>query len=274
MMSRFLLSLALTSLLAGCGPYRHDKPAPDASAGSVVEPKRTRRGNPPFYEVMGQRYYVSASSDGYRERGVASWYGKQFHGLPTASGEIYDMHQLTAAHKTLPIPTWVEVTNLSNGETVIVKVNDRGPFIDKRIIDLSFAAAQKLGMVRAGTSLVEVRALGAPAVTPDRVTARPTPAPETATTMAVQPPPAPSVASTEPLYLQVGAFGDPVNAQRLVNQLQGAGFDDVFTIAATDRTPVLHRVRIGPIASVARFDNLMGRLAELGFSEARLVTLY
>ncbi len=273
MMSRLLLSLALASLLAGCGPYRHDKPAPSASAGSVVEPKRSRRGNPPFYEVMGQRYYVSASSDGYSERGVASWYGKQFHGLPTASGEIYDMHQLTAAHKTLPIPTWVEVTNLSNGETVIVKVNDRGPFIDKRIIDLSFAAAQKLDMVRAGTSLVEVRALGAPAVTPDRVTARPAPAPETAAAM-VQPPSGPSAASPEPLYLQVGAFGDPVNAQRLVDELQGAGFDDVFTTAATDRTPVLHRVRIGPIASVARFDNLMGRLAALGFGEARLVTLH
>ena len=271
MTARLTFGLLAAALAAGCGPYRYTKPGPSPDADTVIQPTRTRAGNPPFYEVMGQRYYVSASSDGYREKGVASWYGKQFHGLPTASGEIYDMHELTAAHKTLPIPTWVEVTNLTNGKQVIVKVNDRGPFIDKRIIDLSFAAAQTLDMVRAGTSLVEVRALGAPAASPDQVTAR-TPARPAPASTTQQQSQAPATA-TQPLYLQVGAFGDQNNAERLADRLVGAGFDNVFVLAATDLTPALHRVRIGPIASVANFDTLMGRLAELGFGDARLVTL-
>ncbi len=264
------LSLLLVALtVAACGPYRYERPVEPSAAEGVIEPQRTRRGNPRFYEVMGQRYYVASSSDGYRERGVASWYGKQFHGLPTASGEIYDMHELTAAHKTLPIPTWVEVTNLANSERIIVKVNDRGPFIDNRIIDLSYAAAQRLGMVRAGTSLVEVRALGAPAVGPPETTAQTMALPEQELPAAsVEPPPA-----REPLYLQVGAFGELANARRAVERLEAAGFSDVFMASVTDRVPALHRVRIGPIQTVASFDELTGRLAQLGFGDARLVAL-
>ena len=273
MMFRLLPLLLMGLLATACGPYRYERAPDPQAAEQIIEPTRTRRGNPPFYEVMGQRYYVAASSDGYRERGVASWYGKKFHGQPTASGEIYDMYQLTAAHTTLPIPTWVEVTNLSNGEKVIVKVNDRGPFIDNRIIDLSYAAAQQLGMVRAGTSLVEVRALGAPAASPDTVTARPAPAP-TPDLVTASAAPRAQPAAPEPLYLQVGAFGDSGNARRLVERLQAEGFSDAFTVTATDRTPALHRVRIGPIASVERFDTLIGQLARLGYGDARLVTLH
>ena len=148
--------------LSGCAPYQVEAP-PAEQSRTVINPPRSDRGNPPFYEVYGHRYYVLATSDGYRERGVASWYGPDFHGKPTSGGERYDMHALTAAHKTLPIPTWVEVTNLANGKHVIVKINDRGPFVDNRIIDLSYRAAQELDMIRNGTARVEVRALGAPA---------------------------------------------------------------------------------------------------------------
>ena len=139
-------------------------------------------GSPQSYEVLGKRYDVRASSDGYRERGTASWYGHPFDGRATSSGEMYDMNEMTAAHATLPLPTWVEVTNLKNGKRVVVKVNDRGPFVDKRLIDLSYAAATKLDMVRDGTTRVEVRALpGPPAekTQPPRETAprKPTPPP-------------------------------------------------------------------------------------------------
>jgi rare lipoprotein A len=123
-----------------------------------VEP-RSRYGNPPFYEVFGKRYYVLSSSVAYVERGVASWYGPGFHKLRTSTGEPYDMYGMTAAHKTLPLPAYVRVTNLQNGRSVVVRVNDRGPFVGNRIIDLSYTAASRLDMLRNGTAMVEVRAL-------------------------------------------------------------------------------------------------------------------
>ena len=120
---------------------------------------RGRRGNPPFYEVFGKRYYVMAESDGWVERGTASWYGPGFHAASTSLGERYDMYAMTAAHKTLPIPCYAEVTNLRNGRKVVVRINDRGPFVGDRIIDLSYTAAAKLDMLLAGTAPVEVRVL-------------------------------------------------------------------------------------------------------------------
>jgi rare lipoprotein A len=123
-----------------------------------IEP-RSRYGNPPFYDVFGKRYYVLSSSVGYWERGVASWYGPGFHKVRTSTGEPYDMYGMTAAHKTLPLPAYVRVTNLQNGRSVVVRVNDRGPFVGNRIIDLSYTAAAKLDMLRNGTALVEVRAI-------------------------------------------------------------------------------------------------------------------
>ena len=148
------------ALLAGCASNQVEAPAArnrvDAGGGDT---ERSSSGNPPFYEVFGKRYYVLDSSAGYRERGIASWYGREFQGKRTSGGERFDMHDMTAAHKTLPIPTWVEVTNLENGRSVVVKVNDRGPFVDDRIIDLSYRAAQDLDMIRRGTARVQVRAL-------------------------------------------------------------------------------------------------------------------
>jgi rare lipoprotein A len=121
---------------------------------------RSASGNPPFYDVFGKRYFVLSSSDDYVERGVASWYGPGFHKVRTSTGEIYDMYGMTAAHKTLPLPAYVRVTNLQNGRSVVVRVNDRGPFVGNRIIDLSYTAAAKLDMLRNGTAMVEVRSVG------------------------------------------------------------------------------------------------------------------
>lgn len=163
--SRFLLYL-LTSLLISCGgPSVKDGPPPreiDVSkipdAVPRVEPI-TRAGNKSPYTVLGRTYRVLPTSSGYREQGLASWYGNKFHGRKTSNGETYNMYAMTAAHKTLPIPSYVRVTNLANGRQVIVRVNDRGPFHSERIIDLSYAAAKKLGFYQNGTGRVEVTAI-------------------------------------------------------------------------------------------------------------------
>lgn len=216
-----------------------------------VEP-RSAHGNPPFYDTMGKRYYVLGASDGYIERGVASWYGPTFHGVNTSSGERYDMYGMTAAHKTLPLPTYARITNLRNGRTIVVRINDRGPFVGNRLIDLSYTAAAKLDMLRDGTAFVEVRAL-TPSTPPDTLTrASETPAPT--------------------LYVQAGAFADPDNARRAIERLHAAGLSNAFIAppAPVADKPLLYKVRIGPINDVAAFDQLSARLATLGFAGARL----
>jgi len=128
--------------------------------------RKSSRGNMESYVVRGQRYFTMGSSQGYSARGLASWYGPNFHGRTASSGEVYDMYRLTAAHKTLPLPTYAKVTHMTSGRSVLVKINDRGPFSGDRIIDLSFAAALRLGMVNDGTAMVEIQAL-----TPEEVMA-------------------------------------------------------------------------------------------------------
>jgi rare lipoprotein A len=225
---------------------------PDAIADAVprAEP-RSAHGNPPFYDVLGQRYFVLPTASGYLERGVASWYGPTFHGGNTSSGEQYDMYGMTAAHKTLPLPTYARVTNLRNGKSIVVRINDRGPFVANRLIDLSYTAAAKLDMLREGTTLVEVRAL-TPGV------------PDDLARSAVSPPPA--------LYVQAGAFADVQNAQRALDKLHGAGLASAFLVPPVPGHTRLYRLRLGPVASVAEFDQLAARLAALGMQDARLAT--
>ena len=213
---------------------------------------RSAAGNPPFYEVFGQRYFVLESAVGFRERGVASWYGPGFHAERTSNGEPYDMYQMTAAHRTLPLPSYVRVTHLGNGRSVIVRVNDRGPFKDDRVIDLSYTAAAKLGMLESGTALVEVEALtpgasGAGAA----VGAAGTP-------------------SATPLYVQAGAFGVADNAERLAARLRSEGVEPVFVRADAVSGQPLYRVRVGPIADVTTYDRVVARLRALGVAEPRL----
>jgi rare lipoprotein A len=229
-------------------------PAPPANLetlpDAVPRPEpRSPHGNPPFYEVLGRRYYVLADADGYVERGVASWYGPGFHSGSTSSGEPYDMYGMTAAHKTLPLPTYARVTNLGNGRSVVVRINDRGPFVANRLIDLSYSAAAKLEMIREGTTLVEVRAL-TPGV------------PDTLARSSASPAPA--------LYVQAGAFADPLNAQRLLARLHGAGIASAFVVSPLEGQSRLYRVRVGPVGSVAQYDQLAARLAALGIRDARL----
>ena len=263
---RRLRLAALASLLAFLSACASHPPADGPPERAIERPAahlpvpgpepRSRYGNGPIYEVLGARYQVLPSSTGYRERGVASWYGKKFHGKPTSSRETYDMYAMTAAHKTLPLPTWVEVRNLRNGKSVIVRVNDRGPFVANRIIDLSYAAARELGMIEDGTTLVEVTALAHDE--PRLVRAEPE---------QVTHPEVPTG-----IYVQVGAFGDAENARRRFSMLQDGGIAPAFVHEDASGTAALYRVRIGPIADVVEYDSLVERLQELGISETHLVT--
>ena len=260
---------ALCVLLAACSTLTRRAPAeraplpapapapvppPPAGVESIpdavprAEP-RSAHGNPPFYDVLGRRYFVLAAADGYLERGVASWYGPTFHGGNTSSGELYDMYGMSAAHKTLPLPTFARVTNLRNGRNVVVRINDRGPFVANRLIDLSYTAAAKLDMIREGTTLVEVRAL-----TPG--------APDELTRSAQSPPPS--------LYVQAGAYADAHNAQHQLERLHAAGLASAFIVSPLEGKSRLYRVRLGPVGSVAEFDQLAARLAALGIRDARL----
>ena len=281
-------ALLLSSLLTACASNAPSRPPQRAADSTAVPPRpgeepRSERGNPPFYDVLGKRYHVLQTSAGYRQRGVASWYGRDFHGLSTSSGEPYDMFAMTAAHTTLPIPTWVEVTNLTNGKRVVVKVNDRGPFVANRLIDLSYAAATALDMVRDGTTRVEVRAIGSPAAAPATTTAAaPAPAPVPVAPPAAgvppvfAPPPLPpstaAVAPAQQMFVQVGAFSDRANAARLVERLRAGGFGDPVVVTDASGRRMLHRVRLGPIRDSLEFDQLSTRLRNAGVGDARLVT--
>lgn len=273
--ARTCAALLLTGVLCACAASSPPRATSDSRA-AVPEPvtvaPRGDRGNPPFYDVLGKRYHVLPSSSGYVERGIASWYGRDFHGLSTSSGEVYDMNAMTAAHTTLPLPTWAEVTNLANGKHVVVKVNDRGPFVDNRLIDLSYAAATALDIVRDGTARVEVRAIApqsgsqreptfaAAAPAPLGMLGAPAPAPVPAT-----PPPA------DRMFVQVGAFSQADNAARLVARLRASGFGDTQVVTQPDGRRILHRVRLGPIRDAGEFDALSARLLAIGVGGSRLV---
>ena len=235
---------------------------------------RARGGNPPFYEVFGKRYFVMSSSLGYIERGVASWYGPGFHAERTSIGESYDMYGMTAAHKTLSLPTYVRVTNLLNNRSVIVRVNDRGPFVGNRIIDLSYTAAAKLDMLRKGTAFVEVRAIDPSAnpiaaVTPITSALLTAPAANAQTSS----PPPTSAAPTPAragLFVQAGAFTDRLNAERLASRLRKGPYDTVFVRESQSGGRTLYRVRIGPVADVPAFDRTLKSLESAGVNDAHL----
>jgi rare lipoprotein A len=250
---------------------------PDISALKEPEPKdepRARYGNRTPYTVLGRSYHVMESARGYRERGIASWYGEKFHGRATSSLEPYDMYAFTAAHKTLPLPTYARVTNLENGRSVVVRVNDRGPFHDGRVIDLSYAAAIKLGMHVRGTAQVEVQALvGRDA--PSRVAA---PA-RSGGTNAVPPargsvvarPTSRSASRAPKTYVQVASFGDEDNAQRLVDRLEDADLEPVRIARAKVRGGRVYRVRIGPFDARDAAERLAAQVRALGFGQPTLV---
>ena len=250
----FLWLLAAALMLASCagdkprvdempdGPSTIDIRAEDV-ADAVPQPEpRARYGNHSPYEVFGKKYYVLESSDGYRAQGVASWYGSKFHGRRTSSGEPYDMHLATAAHKSLPLPTYAEVTNLENGKRVIVKINDRGPFKDDRLIDLSYGAALRLDMIARGTARVDLRVIdvneaGSAYRTAGADVTVAGPADET--------------------WLQAGAYGRREGA----DQLERARLEPVSIREEDD----LFRVWLGPFRSASEIESIISRAIELGF---------
>lgn len=226
-----------------------------------IEP-RTRAGNKPSYTVLGKTYQVLPDSRGFIEEGIASWYGNKFHGRPTANGEVYSMYGMTAAHKNLPIPSYVRVTNLNNGRQVVVRVNDRGPFHEGRVIDLTYAAASKLGFVKQGTAPVRVEAVGPGDQPQSSLRANAVPqvsvsqaavvdrAAASATALAQRPKaPAPANSAGYQLpsntFLQVGAFSAQASAENLLHRIDGLTQLPVSLIQP--QTDALYRVRIGPI---------------------------
>ena len=237
-------SLALLLVLAACAgkpdrPRRN--PAPNPAAVKIGRP----------YQVYGI-WYSPADDREYDQRGVASWYGPGFHALSTANGERYDQDDVTAAHKTLPMPSWVEVENLDNGRRLVVRINDRGPFVAGRIIDLSRRSAQLLGVDKAGLAKVRVRR-----VYPDKVTLLPPPPP-----VAIAAPPAIDGA----MFIQVAALSDPGRIAWLSGYL--ASFGPVVTEAAPSG---LTRIRLGPYADAIAANAVLAQLRTAGYGEARLI---
>ncbi|TNF91871.1 MAG: septal ring lytic transglycosylase RlpA family protein [Gammaproteobacteria bacterium] len=272
MQLKYLTILVMILILSGCGGtskrsvYYQDDGPPSTSADYSnipdavprLEPK-SRGGNPESYVVFGKRYYVKDSSKGFVQRGIASWYGKQFHGRRTSSGEIYNMHAMTAAHKSLPLPTYAQVTNLKTGKQIVVRINDRGPFHEGRIIDLSYAAAHKLGTASNGTGLVEVRAIDPLTWDTERKQSR-----HVASTKVVNP--------DAKIYLQLGAFSVRSNAEKLVVKTIGNAISGVFLSEdQTDFGNTIYRVRVGPLASVDTADNMISLLLKNGFDDFHVV---
>ena len=244
------------------------------------------------YTVLGKKYYPMQSSKNYKEDGLASWYGTKFHGQKTANGEIYDLYGMTAAHKTLPLPSYVKVINLDNNREVIVRVNDRGPFYADRIIDLSFPAAKKLGFVEKGVARVRVEAIDpetwwaeqgkkAPVIgTYQAPKGLAMPAEEVydvpanqhaAAVVPLQIREQPATATPQGLFLQAGAFANPDAAQLLADRIQGMTEHKVFVNSIVIDQQVLHRVRIGPIGTRDAAENLQQRIRAANLGTPSLV---
>ena len=263
------ISLLLSLLLSACGsaPKSVSKDGvsrhlpPPADMASIPDPTPrdeplSNYGNPDSYVVFGRRYHTLKDGRGYRERGIASWYGSKFHGRRTSSGEPYDMYAMSAAHKSLPLPCYARVTNLRNNRNVVVRINDRGPFHDNRLIDLSYTAAWKLGIVGEGTGLVEVAVID-----PTAPTVEPEPEPVKSTLAQGLP----------ELFLQVGAFGSAGNADRLKQRIEEQLQVSVLIEQSTGAAAPVYRVQVGPIASVELADHLTQRLDRLGITDPHVV---
>ena len=266
---------------------------PDIS--HLVEPVPTdeppaRYGNRSPYTVLGKQYHVMDDAHGYVARGIASWYGAKFHGRATSSLEPYDMYQFTAAHKSLPLPTHVRVTNLLNGRNVVVRVNDRGPFHEERLIDLSYAAAVKLGMHVEGTAPVEIRVLKpgikvppppadmpaaqawALARTGDLPTSRGPRLEVVASSRIEDTEPEPPPPPPGRLWLQVASFAEPANAQRLIERVQKAGIPGAAIKTAQVAGRTVYRVRVGPFVSREDSHASADRLHDMGMGVPTLMT--
>lgn len=270
--------LVLLALLAGCA----SSPQPSSSSSSRYSisqdrapsgdfdasglkdavPRHepySRGGNKSPYTVWGKQYTVMANASGFVQRGTASWYGEKFHGHKTSNGEIFDMYEMTAAHKNLPLPSYVRVTNLDNGRQAIVRVNDRGPFHSDRIIDLSYAAAKKLGYQARGTARVEIAAI---TVSPDGSM-------QVAGEANAAPAPASSTSSVEQgIFVQVASFSQPESAQQLSQRLRNVIDSPVRVFAAGQ----YHRVQVGPFTQRGLAEEQSKKIEQVGLGSPIVVT--
>ena len=300
---KFCLILLVTAI-AGCSTPSRYKMDTDAAPDTeidvselpdpvpVYEPK-SRGGNKPSYEVWGKTYHVLPTAEGYKERGGASWYGAKFHGHKTSNGETYNMYQMSAAHKSLPLPTYAKVTNLDNGRSVIVRINDRGPFHEGRIIDLSYAAAKKLGYYSSGIAHVEVEAItvaqnpigsSAPVAVAPKISNQDSalnvvkPAPDVANS-AVQKRP---LATGYGYYIQVGAFSTASAAQLLKQRVDAETKESIYATTASvsssnvrtasDADKVFHRVRLGPFYDLRQAEQLLKQLTASKVGSPMIIT--
>ena len=229
-------------LLQACAVYDYNEPPPP-----------TPPGHPKPYRVHGQWYQPLPHARDFEQKGIASWYGEDFHGRRTSNGETYDMHAMTAAHKTLPLGTYVRVSNLDNGRSVDVRINDRGPFVRGRIIDLSYSAAKQMGMVGPGTARVKLKALGAPSQTPGR-----------------GPKYIPVDYYSGNFTFQVGAFAEKANAQRLVNKLDQT-YKNAHMTTFHDGLRMFYRVRVGRAATLDEAVRYEQALIQKGFPDTFIV---
>ena len=265
---------------AAAGAAQAAAVARQPARGDAGEPPQ-QSGQPDSYVVFGKRYYIKGSGVGHVEHGLASWYGKRFHGRRTSSGERYDMYALTAAHKSLPLPTYAEVTNLDNGRSVLVKINDRGPFVDERVIDLSYSAARELAMVNAGVARVEVRTIDpATVLTP---AARETSDAGESVAVAVddrtQGPEvrlADQAETAEPgaagkLYVRVGDFGDRANAEQLRQRLLEHLAEHVEIRSGNANRLRPYQLQVGPLATPEEARGVSQQLAALGLARGHTV---
>jgi len=302
--NRWRLSFILTCIisLSACGSLMSKGDGPSSKSpkdfasipDAIPRVEPIRQVNQKSYVVFGKRYYPMSTAAGYREQGIASWYGKQFHGNPTATGERYDMHEMTAAHKTMPLPSYAEVRNLDNGRKIVVRVNDRGPFHDGRIIDLSYAAASKLGIVGRGTGRVEVIAIDAKTYN-EPVKLPPPPAPVMVKKPVVVE--AQKVITVEPekilptgyhthadgeahahehkagpsVFLQVGTFSTLARAEEFKARIATQVNEAVFVMPLYRETGRLYRVRVGPLKSVEASDSLAAKLKAVGVKDSHAV---
>ncbi len=252
-----LFFIIVILVISGCQTYRYGKYSrptrnPDQLPKDAI-PKNeplSKYGNPISYKVDDREYFILHDRKNYKENGIASWYGPNFHGKRTSSGEKYDMHKMTAAHKTLPLPTYVQVTNLQNQKKVIVRINDRGPFVKDRLIDLSYSAALLLGVVNNGTAPVEVKVVTANTSNYDSQNSN----------------------HTVNLFIQVGAFSDKNNAKKLEYRLLNSGYTKAHIVTEIDNgSTSIFRVRIGPFAKVADVNTISAKLDSIGISKTRII---
>jgi rare lipoprotein A len=242
--------------LEGCTSALRHPPMTAPTAPAKKRPPKAYPSGPGMrpYQINGQWYYPLATAEGYRRQGIASWYGPAFHGRPTACGERYEMNGISAAHKTLPLGTWVRVKNLENGRILDLRINDRGPFIPGRIIDLSLGAARKLGVEEPGTARVEVVALAALP-------------PGAAVAQASSPRPANLIRGH--FTVQVGAFGERENAERLARRLEQVHRKpQIKPTRSHHQDRILYRVLVGKWATLAAAEKKVALLKSYGFRDA------